>query len=158
MIESSFIRQLVETHLQEAGLFLVDVLVKQGNAITVIIDGNEAVTIDDCVRISRLIESSLDRDKEDFELKVMSAGADAPFQNERQYRKNIGKKVKVTTKEGARHQGILTAFDGINVNLELLPKTRKGQKPGKNYVPEQCSILLSEIKEIKKIIIWTAEI
>jgi ribosome maturation factor RimP len=158
MIESSFIRQLVETHLQETGLFLVDVLVKQSNVITVIIDGNEAVTIDDCVRISRLIESSLDRDEEDFELKVMSAGADAPFQDERQYRKNIGKKVKIITNEGIKYQGVLTAFDGINVNLELLPKTKKGQKPGKNYIPEQCSIPLSEIKETKKIIIWTAEI
>jgi ribosome maturation factor RimP len=152
MITSSFIRQLVESHLQETGLFLVDVLVKQSNAITVIIDDNEAVTIDDCVRISRLIESSLDRDKEDFELKVMSAGADAPFQDERQYRKNVGRKVKVTTKEGKRHQGTLTAFDGINVHLEIAPKMKKGQKPGKNYVPEQRIIPLSEIEEIKLII------
>jgi len=151
-IASSFIRQLVEAHLQETDLFLVDVLVKQGNAITVIIDGNEAVTIDDCVCISRLIERSLDRDKEDFELKVMSAGADSPFQDERQYRKNIGKKVKVTTKEKVKYQGVLTAFDGSWVNLEIAPKVKKGQKPGKNNLPEQCTIPLSEIEETKLII------
>jgi len=152
MITSSFIRQLVESQLQEAGLFLVNVLVKQGNAITVIIDGDEAITIDDCVRVSRLIEHSLDRDKEDFELKVMSAGADSPFQDERQYRKNIGKKVKVTTKEGVKYQGILTTFDGNNIHLEIPPKVKKGQKPGKNNLPEQCTIPLTEIEETKLII------
>jgi ribosome maturation factor RimP len=152
-ISDLLIRQMVEPQLQETGLYLVNVLVKQGNAITVIIDGDtEAVTIDDCVRISRLIESSLDRDKEDFELKVMSAGADSPFQDERQYRKNIGKKVKITTKEGKKHQGLLTAFDGAIVQLEIAPKTKKGQKPGKNNLPEQCNIPLSEIEETKLII------
>jgi len=152
MIESSFIRQLVETGLQETNLFLVDVLVKQRNLITVIIDGNEAVTIDDCVHISRMIEGSLDRDKEDFELKVMSAGADAPFRGERQYRKNIGKNVKVTTKEGERHQGILTSFDGVTVSLETAPKMKKGRKPGKNNLPKQCNISISEIEETRLII------
>lgn len=152
MIASSYIRQLVETHLQETKLFLVDVLVKQGNLITVIIDGYEPVTIDDCVQISRLIERSLDRDAEDFELKVMSAGADAPFQDERQYHKNIGRKVKITTKEGVKHQGILTAHDGINVGLEIAPKMKKGQLPGKNNLPEQLIIPLSDIEEIKLII------
>ena len=151
-IVSSVIQQLVEAHLQETGLFLVNVLVKPGNAITVIIDGNEAVTIDDCVRVSRLIESSLDRDKEDFELRVMSAGADSPFQDERQYRKNIGKKVKVTTKEKMKYQGLLTAFDGNHVSLEIAPKVKKGQLPGKNNLPEQCNIPLSEIEETKLII------
>jgi len=151
-ISSTFIRQLVESHVQDTNLFLVDVLVKQGNAITVIIDGNESVTINDCVQISRLIEHSLDRDKEDFELKVMSAGADTPFQDERQYRKNIGKKVKVTTKEKVKYQGILTAFDGSCITLEIAPKVKKGQIPGKNNLPEQCNVLLSEIEEIKLII------
>ena len=151
-ISSTFIRQLVEAHVQETDLFLVNVLVKQGNAITVIIDGNEGVTIDDCVQVSRLIERSLDRDKEDFELKVMSAGADSPFQDERQYRKNIGKKVKVTTKEGVKYQGVLTAYDGVQVNLEIAPKVKKGQIAGKNNLPEQCSILLTEIEETKLII------
>ena len=152
MIASSFIKELVEEHLQTTGLFLVDVLVKPDNTIIVILDGNEAVTIDDCVRISRLIERSLDRDKEDFELKVMSAGADAPFRDERQYRKNIGRKVKVITKEGVKHQGLLTAFDGVNVNLEIAPKTKKGQIPGKNNMPELCSIPLTEIEETRLII------
>jgi len=151
-IVSSVIQQLVEAHLQETELFLVNVLVKTGNAITVIIDSNEAVTIDDCVRVSRLIEGSLDRDKEDFELKVMSAGADSPFQDERQYRKNIGKKVKVITKERVKHQGVLTAFDGNCVSLEIAPKVKKGQLPGKNNLPEQCNIPLSEIEEIKLVI------
>ena len=151
-IESSVIQQLVEAHLQETELFLVNVLVKPGNAITVIIDGNEAVTIDDCVRVSRLIEGSLDRDTEDFELKVMSAGADSPFQDERQYRKNIGRKVKVTTKEKVKYQGLLTAFDGSQVSLEIAPKVKKGQIPGKNNLPEQCNIPLTEIEEIKLII------
>jgi ribosome maturation factor RimP len=151
-ISSTFIRQLVEEHVRGTNLFLVNVLVKQGNAITVIIDGDEPVTIDDCIQVSRLVERSLDRDKEDFELKVMSAGADAPFQDERQYRKNIGKKVKITTKEKVKYQGILTTFDGNCATLEIAPKVKKGQIPGKNNLPEQCSIPLSEIEEAKLII------
>ena len=138
--------------MQDAGLFLVDALVKPGNVIIVIIDSNESVTIDDCVRVSRLIESSLDRDKEDYELKVMSAGADSPFRDERQYRKNIGKSVKVITKERVKYYGLLTAFDGSQISLEIAPKVKKGQIPGKNNLPEQCSIPLSEIEEIRLII------
>ena len=138
--------------MQKTNLFLVDVLVKQGNAITVIIDGDAAVTIDDCVQVSRLIENSLDRGKEDFELKVMSVGADAPFRDKCQYHKNINRKVKITTKEDVKHQGLLTAFDGINVTIEMAPKIKKGQKPGKNNMPELFNIPLSEIKETKLII------
>lgn len=149
------IRNLLDEYLQDSQLFLVEVLVKQGNSITVILDGNESVAIEDCVDVSRFVEKSLDRDVEDFELKVMSAGADAPFTNERQYRKNIGKKVRLLTSEEKKIEGILTGFDGESVTMEIEPKLKKGQKPGKNRVNETMTFPLTEVKEAKRVIAFS---
>src|SRR5690554_3893892 len=59
--------------------YLVDVRVEGGNAITIEIDNDEGVDIDDCAALSRHLESKLDRDTEDFELTVTSAGLTSPF-------------------------------------------------------------------------------
>lgn len=151
-ITKGYIRELVEKHLEGTPLFLVDVLVKPGNLITIILDGNESVTIDDCVSVSRFTEKSLDRDVEDFELKVMSAGADSPFRNEQQYRKNIGKKVRLLLEDNEKLEGKLMSYSPENVVVEIAPKMKKGQKPGKNREIELLTIPLSNIKEAKLVI------
>ena len=84
---------MVEEKLASSSYYLVDVTVAPGNVITVEIDNDEAVSIDDCAELSRYIEERLDRDVEDYELEVGSAGITSPFKVLRQYIKNIGNEV-----------------------------------------------------------------
>jgi len=90
MIEKKVVSQLVEEKLASSSNYLVDVVIKPGNLIVVEIDNDEAVSIDDCAELSRYLEEHLDRDVEDYELEVGSAGITSPFKVLRQYVKNIG--------------------------------------------------------------------
>ena len=89
MINKSEIEQIVIAQLDEATQFLVDITVSTSNKINVYIDGFEGVSIDDCIRVSRAIEGNYDRDVEDFELEVSTAGLDLPFKVIQQYEKNL---------------------------------------------------------------------
>ena len=75
MISKQTLETLALQHLEGTGLSLVEVTVSEDNDIEVVIarEGG-GVSIDDCVALSRYIESNLDRDKEDFSLMVASAG------------------------------------------------------------------------------------
>ena len=79
MIEKSIVKSLVETWLEGKDYFLVDIEISQDNKIVVEIDHADGVWIEDCVELSKFIEDHLDRDKEDFELEVGSAGLGQPF-------------------------------------------------------------------------------
>ncbi|MDD4848120.1 MAG: ribosome assembly cofactor RimP [Bacteroidales bacterium] len=146
------LEDLLTQHLQDTTLFLVAVIVKPNNVIVVVIDSDSGVTIDDCVKVSRFVEGSLNRDEEDFELRVMSAGADTPFSTMRQYQKHIGKDVRITTYEGEKVEGILQSLNDISVVLEIAPVMKKGQKPGKNNLAQQRTFLFNDIKEAKALI------
>ena len=75
MISKQTIEAIAQEHLQGTELTLVEVSVSEENDIEVIITREGGgVSIDDCVALSRYIESKLDRDKEDFSLMVGSAG------------------------------------------------------------------------------------
>jgi ribosome maturation factor RimP len=143
MITNTLIKQLYEQWQKDAHIFLVDVSVKPGNKITILIDRVDGLQITDCVELSRFIEGSLDREKEDFELSVSSPGADAPFKVNRQYEKNIGRKVKVTTKDNETITGILTAIS--DSAIEISP-----EKKSKLSVPRLIN--LTNIKETRVII------
>ena len=111
MIEKIKILELVNNALEGSDKFLVNLKITPDNRIYVDIDGDNGVTIDDCIELSRAIESQLDRDAEDFELNVSSAGADQPLKMTRQYRKNIGYEVEVLTADGRKLKGILADAD-----------------------------------------------
>ena len=98
MIEKIKILELVNQALEGTDKFLVNLKVTPDNRIYV--DGDNGVTIDDCIELSRAIESRLDRDEEDFALDVSSAGADQPLKLTRQMVKNIGREVEAMTFDG----------------------------------------------------------
>ena len=117
MIKQELIEKLVSEALTDE-YFIVEVTVKKGNVIDVVIDGDEGVTIQKCVDVSRQIEQNLDRETEDFELTVSSAGLGNPFLVNRQYLKNIGKKVEVKTDNEKPVTGILIRVDHEGFELE----------------------------------------
>ena len=89
------IKHLIEPVLTEHHLFLVELKISKDNVIEVFVDALEGVNIQTCIAVSREIESSLNRDEEDFELTVSSAGLGYPFKVEQQYQKNLGKSVEI---------------------------------------------------------------
>ena len=60
----------------------------------------KGITIDQCGEISKLVEASLNREEEDFEIEVSSPGLSEPFKVINQYRKNIGQEVEIVTEDG----------------------------------------------------------
>ncbi|HOD68273.1 MAG TPA: ribosome assembly cofactor RimP [Bacteroidaceae bacterium] len=112
MIEKQRVIDITKQWLEgKENYFLVDVQVTPDNRITVEIDQAEGVWIDDCVELSRFIESFLDRNVEDYELEVGSAGIGQPFKVLQQYINHIGHEVEVLPKTGTKLKGILVSAD-----------------------------------------------
>ena len=123
------VKELLEQGLEEhPELFLIDFTISPDYKISVVIDGDNGVTLQDCIDVSRSIEHNLDREEQDFSLEVASAGATSPLKFPRQYRKNIGRKLEVTTDE-EKVEG--TLIDASETSVVLEWKTREPKKVGK---------------------------
>lgn len=152
MIDKNIISQLVEEKLASSDHYLVDVMIKPGNLIVIEIDNDEGVCIDDCAELSRYVESHLDREVEDYELEVGSAGITSPFKVLRQYIKNIGNEVEMLLKSGVKLFGVLKAADekGVVVTVEKQVKPEGAKR--KVTVEEDLSYTFEEIKYTKYLI------
>jgi ribosome maturation factor RimP len=148
MIQVTQIEQLANQFLEaHPQLFVVDVKVKIGNKISVRIDSDEHVLIENCKALSKYIEENLDREKEDFELEVSSAGIDFPLVNVRQYIKNVGRTIQLTTIEGTQLKGAL-----VSANQQEICIANEKKQKGKKATTEEVVVANERIKEIKVII------
>jgi ribosome maturation factor RimP len=144
---------LLEEVLQEnKSLFLIDLSVSENNKITVILDGDNGVTVEDCMLVSRAIEHNLDREEEDFSLEVMSSGVSEPLKIPRQYKKNLGRGLKVKTKEGVTLEGEITRVNEEAVTLQWKAREPKPVGKGKITVQKEAVIPYNEIVEAKVMI------
>lgn len=73
MFEDSVKKLLAEALENRPDLFLIDLTISSSNAICVILDGDNGVSLNDCIEVSRQIEHNLDREEVDFSLEVASA-------------------------------------------------------------------------------------
>jgi ribosome maturation factor RimP len=124
MLDKNKIEEAVNEYLRETDKYLVHLEVKKGNVINVFIDGDNGVDIDDCVNVSRMIESRFDRDIEDYELRVSSPGTDVPFKLNRQYKRYIHRQISVTLKDKSMVTGTLKSVNEHSITLEV----KKGKK------------------------------
>lgn len=153
MLSETIVKDLIERGLEERpDLFLIDFSLLPDNKITVVIDGDNGVTVEDCIFMSRAIEHNLDREDEDFSLDVASAGATSPLVNKRQYKKNIGRTLEVKANPDVNIEGVLTEVDDIEVTLEWSAKEPKPVGKGKTEVIKQAKIKYEDILEAKVII------
>lgn len=146
------IKAIAASLLGSSDLFLVKVTVSGDNKIEVLIDSPAGVNITTCMEISRQLEEELDRDTEDFELTVASAGIGYPFLVEGQYKKNIGNAVEIRLKETETLSGTLKAFNGDHILIECEEKKAIEGKKKKEVVKTEKTIYLSDIKQIKDIV------
>lgn len=124
MIAKSKITEIVNEWLATRDYFLVDVSVSADNCVSVEIDHAEGVWIDDCVALSKHIEAHLDRDVEDFELEVGSAGIGQPFKVLQQYINHIGDDVEVLACDGKKYRGVLAAANEENFTISVKVKEK----------------------------------
>lgn len=124
MIDKTSLRDFIESRLEGTDLYLVDLTVSATNEIVVEIDSDSSVDIDRCVKLSREIEQNFDRDDEDYELEVGSAGLTSPFKVWRQYRKYIGHEVETLAADGKKYKGILREAGPESFTLACEEKIR----------------------------------
>jgi ribosome maturation factor RimP len=149
MIPAEHIRKLAEEGLEGSNLYVTGVRVSPLNQVTVFIDGDEGVKIGDCVNLSRVIESKLDRDREDYSLDVSSHGASAPLVMPRQYRRHVGREFDLKLKDGSRLGGKLTDWRPEAITLEWQEREDKQIGKGKVTVTKSRSVSFDEITEGK---------
>lgn len=149
MLEATEIRNFLEKHLEGSDLFLVDVKVKPDNFIEVEIDSDSPISIEECERLSHVIESEFDRDIEDYTLEVGSAGITSPFKVKRQYFKYIGQEVEVVLKDGKKLSGVLK--DANEDNFTVVTKEKVKKPDAKRPVIEEVPHTLGydEVKQTK---------
>ena len=152
MIQKDIITNLVISKLADTRYFLVDVTVSVDNVIKVEIDAEEGVDIDFCANLSKKIEENFDREKEDFELEVGSAGLTSPFKVSQQYEKNLGNEVEVLTKNGEKLTGILTETNENNFTITVEVKEKLEGAKRKTLVQKHLNFEKNDIKYIKYLI------
>ena len=136
---------LIEPLLQEdPSYFLVHVKVKPGHIIKVYIDGDEGLPIKQCTSFNRKLYKAIEEagwfPEGDFALEVSSPGVDEPLLLNRQYIKNIGRKVEVVLKDETKKEGILKAVTGETILIEWI------EGKGKKAVQQTLLIPFENIK------------
>ena len=141
------ILELLEEGLKEKPLlFLVDLTITETFKVIVTLDGDNGVNLQDCIDISRAIDSNLDREEQDYALEVASAGVSTPLKMVRQYRKNIGRTLKVKTAT----ETIEAKLDDVSeegITLSWTAREPKKIGKGKETVEHKREIPYTEIKE-----------
>lgn len=148
-MNKKLVQSLIEEAIDEnSSLFLIDWNVLPDDSIEVLVDGDEGVSIDEIVRISRHIEHNLDREESDFSLKVSSPGVGGPLLMPRQYKKNIGRKLKVSKLGGGKEiEGDLAIADDEGIVLRWKVREPKPIGKGKHTVEKEERIMYDEIKK-----------
>ena len=146
------IKHLASQSLVNESQFVVEVRVPSGKApgkLTVIIDGDKGITIDDCAEVSRNLSKALDDAgwmERKYLLEVSTPGLDQPLKLVRQYRKNIGRSLKVKTSNG-NVEGALKEVQNEGIVLTELLKEGKKKEMKETYVPftiiERAQVLIS---------------
>jgi ribosome maturation factor RimP len=150
MIDKQELINTVQAAIGSTELFLVEVTVSTDNKIVVTVDSAKGVDIEQCVNLTRTIEEKFDREVEDYELEVGSAGVTAPFKVKQQYEMNIGNPVEILTKDGrklhATLKGVSEDFSTITVSAPEKVKEAGSKRP--KLVEVEHELQIDNIKSI----------
>lgn len=152
MIDRLLLAQTVERAISGTDIFLVGLKVDKNNSITVEIDSPEGIDIDTCAKITRAIEADFDRDVEDYDLEVGSAGLTSPFKVKGQYLKNIGNPIEVLTQDGKKLKGTLLEVSDDSFVLGIKRKVKEEGKKRPVEIEEPLLIKMDDTKYVKYLI------
>jgi ribosome maturation factor RimP len=132
--------------MDRSDLFLIDCTINDANKITIAIDGDNGVVLQDCIDLSRAVEDGLDREEQDFSLEVASVGVGSPLKFVRQYIKNIGRTLIVKT-DNDKIEAELVDANQEHITLSWSAREPKKIGKGKETVQKSLQIPYSDIKE-----------
>lgn len=152
MIDKAKLTQVVEDAIKGTDMFPVDIRISADNRVVIELDSETGMDIDACAAVTRKIEAEFDRDVEDYELEVGSAGLTSPFKVKAQYMKNLGNEVEVVTRDGRKLQGVLASVGADDFTLEVPTKVK--HEGAKRPVIEQVHhvIAFENVKTAKYVI------
>ena len=147
----------VEALIKEAldenpSLFLIDLSVSGDNSIRVLLDGDEGVSLEACMQVSRKIEHNLDREENDFSIEVSSCGVGSPLTMQRQFKKNISRKLEILDQEDKLVQGTLTAANDESFTLQWKAREPKPIGKGKVTITKTKEFKYGQYKNAKVIV------
>lgn len=150
MIDKELLKKTVADAIEGTDMFIVDVRVAPDNVLTVTVDSPSGVDIDSCIAITRAVESTFDREVEDYELEVGSAGVTAPFTVAQQYEMNVGNAVEILTRDGRKLHATLTGVDAEcrNITVTVPTKVRAEGSKRPHVEDVEQTIAVSDIKSI----------
>ena len=149
------IRNLVDIAIQEnSELFLIDLQFLADNKIYVEIDGDNGVSLNECIRVSRGVEHNLDREVEDFSLEVTTPDVAQPIKVNRQFIKNLNRTLTIRLKDNTKLEGVLKKVLPDSIELEWKTREPKAIGKGKVTVVKTTTVSYEDIAEAKVKIIF----
>ncbi len=152
MITVDRVTKLVEEKMDGTDMFIVELSVKPGNKIEILVDRDSGLALEDCLSVSRHVEGNLDRELEDYSLDVSSPGVGKPLRLKRQYVKNVGRTVNVKRTDGTIVEGVLVSSDEEKIVVHTRTKEEVEGKKGKKWVERDEEIAFDTISETKIVI------
>ena len=147
------VKDLLEKALAEnSQLFLIDLDFSETNKISVILDGDLGVNLQDCINVNKFLDNGLEGEEVEYSIEVASAGISTPLKLVRQYKKNIGRTVKVKTISQGDFEATLSDADEQTATLSWSAREPKEIGKGKVTVQKTITIPYSDIKEAVVII------
>ncbi|KVV14525.1 ribosome maturation protein RimP [Flavobacterium sp. TAB 87] len=137
---------IAESLVDKPSIFLIDLTITDAFKVIIALDGDDGVMLQDCIDVSRAVENNLDREEQDFSLEVASVGVGSPLKMVRQYKKNIGRTLIVSTViEKIEAELVDANEDFIILSWEAREPKKIGK--GKETVQKKQQIPYTEIKE-----------
>lgn len=152
MIDKQKLTETVEKAIEGSGIFIVEITVSPENSIVVELDSADGIDIDTCAGITRRIEAEFDRDTEDYDLEVGSAGLTSPFKVKGQYLKNIGNDVEVLTNDGRKFQGTLSAVGDDSFTVDVPAKIKREGAKRPETILQPVTLAFSQAKSVRYVI------
>jgi len=149
-VEERVIELIEEKIADRPDLFIVSVRFLNNGVLEILMDGDQGIAIEDCVQISRHVGFHLEEEDvvdRAYRLEVSSPGLDSALTLNRQYQKNIGRKVAVKLTDGTQKEGVLLA-----VTSEAIDILEKVKEKRKKAVEVETQLLFPQIKETKVLI------
>jgi ribosome maturation factor RimP len=147
------VKNLLDKALEEnTQLFLIDLDISESNKISVILDGDSGVNLQDCINVNKFLDSGLETEEVEYSIEVASAGVSSPLKLVRQYKKNIGRTVKVKTISQGDFEASLSNADEQTATLTWSSREPKEVGKGKVTVQKTITIPYTDIKEAVVII------
>ena len=115
------IKYCLENILKEKqDIFLIDFDIRSNDSIKIVIDGDNGIKVQDCIKISKAIKSKIDEENKNFSIEVTSPGIGENLKISRQYKNNVGRDLELKLDDGTFIDGKLKKANDKKIELEIL--------------------------------------